>query len=353
MYSSDYSELTAIAQAFASGRSPSPSKQSGQWKGAHWERAAAAMRARVARIGKRERPAEPAAALPVRNLEEVTLELQRLHLPDVIPGEGPCADGQISVKVTRYADGLRVVAYQRRSATASAGGSVSRAELSSATSEGESEKQRAQSSLARSRALVVHRARCLGPVGLWTFTKRGKFSSVDEVWSAWRQFTQMARRRYGKGFRFVAVPELHADGETWHLHVLVDRLYMVESFRVLWGRALGGTGLERGSETLGNVNAKSLRGGRWSSWRAARYVAKYVGKGFTRGSAHRRLFGASLGLDAEVLRRRISWDAGIIAGAALVRDWVREAFSLEWFPYRFVLEPLWQCAIAEVQLKVK
>jgi len=208
----------------------------------------------------RERAPEARAAHAVRSLEEVTLEPHgSTALPDLLPeGDFACADGQASIKVTRYQDGLRVVVFQRKGRAARGGGAASLADSASEKSSASSSGQRLDASLNRSRALVAHRARCLGPVALWTFTKRGKFDSADHVWRVWRAFSQLMRRRYGEKFRFVAVPELHADGETWHLHVLFDRVFMVESLRTLWTRALGGTGRERGQEAHDGIRARGL-----------------------------------------------------------------------------------------------
>lgn len=314
------------------------------WRGGYWENRSRERSERAESVRKRR--AERAAPHGFRSLEEAT------HKPHDCPEdfrEGvPCAEGQVGVKVTEYPDGFRVVAYQSKG-RAVGGGGVSTADKPQDESRSPPAEQRSESSLGRSRALVAHRARCLGPVAMWTFTKRGKFESADHVWASWRLFTQACRRRYGIGFRYVAVPELHADGETWHLHVLVDRIYMVESLRVLWARALGGTGLERGSETVGNVDAKSLRGRGFGARRAAGYIAKYVGKGFGGGCAGRRLFSASGGLDPVRIRRwALRIDTGIVDGANRAREWLCEHYGVGWFPQKFVWASLWGCSIGDV-----
>lgn len=342
----DAAALEAFAAAFPSSQAYDDGPA---WKGAYWEsRSRERSEREVARTAQRR--AERAASGPGHNLEDVTLEPQTPSaVPDLIPG-GTCADGQPALKVTQYPDGLRVVVFQSRSRASA--GSASRAAKSSEPSEAVSTAERSESSLSRSRALVAHRARCLGATAMWTFTKRGKFSSADEVWKAWRAFTKIMRIRYKKKFRYVAVPELHQDGETWHLHVLVDRYYMASSLRVLWYRALGGTGREQGEQTPGSVNAKSLRNGRFGARRAARYIAKYVGKGFERCGANRRVFGASCGLNPiSVERRRISYDCGIVAGLDIAREWIRATYPVEWFGARFVFRPLWHCALADVSFR--
>jgi hypothetical protein len=155
------------------------------------------------------------------------------------------------------------------------------------------------------------------------------------------------RKRHADRWRYVAVPELHADGETWHLHVLVDRVYLAEAMRLHWSRALGGTGSERGVETLGNVNVKRLSASRRTSRGAASYIAKYVGKGFGLGSAHRRIFAASTGLDPVHDCRWVHvHDIGFSAMAFTVGRGLRECFGVgSVLPWWKVTEKFQICVI--------
>lgn len=327
------------------------------WRGAHWERA---HREHVERVkGWAERVsgrAERGRDAPVRSLEEVTLDDRPL-----VQGK-PCEPGRLGMKVVAYQDGARVVLYRRRNR----GGNTSSAKRLSESSamdaepsgtwqpsgSSEMDKARLAASLSRSKRLVVHRARCLGARALWTFTKRGKFSSVDEVWQAWSVFRRLMVKRYGQDFRYVAVPELHADGETWHLHVLVDRLYMVESFRVLWNRALGGTGRERGRETKGNVDVKGPSAGRRiTARRFAYYVAKYVGKGFEWSAGSRRLFSCSAGLRPVVdASWRAADDFRLAEFADAVGGWFGESLGVRAFYPRLFYRETFEVGIAEVPL---
>jgi hypothetical protein len=255
------------------------------------------------------------------NLEEVTLDLQ--VRPDVLASGAP-GRGQLGCKLTVYEDGVRATFW--RAPEWKRSGSVEDVEQSSGGSGGAGsmdEKSRSAASIARSRRIVVHRARCLGVHSMWTFTKRGKFASADDVWAAWRRFGQMMRRRYREKWRYVAVPELHGDGATWHLHVLFGDFYMVETLRRLWYRALGGTGSETGEATPGSVNVKSLRSAHSTPRGAAYYVAKYVGKGFERGGSNRRVFATSLGLNPiEVTRWNNPYDDGIVEFVDTVGGWL-------------------------------
>jgi hypothetical protein len=181
---------------------------------------------------------------------------------------------------------------------------------------GGSEKGRFESSISRSRRMIRSRCLQLNCDRMLTLTKRGKFSSVDECWRAFKEFSRLMEVRFGERWRYVCVPELHADGETYHMHVGIRGFYMVESVRALWFRALGGRGNERGEKTPGNVDIKSFTG-RWFGRaggsrvrRIAGYIAKYVGKGFGACNRGRRLFSASRGLHPDRVER---WR---------VRDWV-------------------------------
>lgn len=342
------------------------------WRGGYWEGVQRERSERErARQARRAERSEAGARLALRLGEPTHNDQFASAAGELVEGKPVC--GQLGIKVTEYPDGLRVVAYrsargpsftrqpdietaeplEKPSEPIGALGGASLAGSGAAALEVGSTAGpvRSESSLARSRALVVHRARCLGPYTMWTFTKRGKFASLDDAWSAWAKFIRYMKKRFGS-FPFVAVPELHSDGETWHIHCLVHRFYMVEQLSIYWQRALGGTGRESGSETLGNVDvAKTLksRGGRVNARRAACYIAKYIGKGFAGRCSYRRMFGASRYLDpVRVARGRVTWDAGLLEGFDIVRRWVCQSHRVEWFPARFIQSDVWGCAIAEV-----
>lgn len=327
----------------------------GGWRGAAAEKRASKWRARKLRTSASAASGASRAA-SVRNLEQVTLNDS--GPPGALPYhlEGPPAcPGQFGAKVTSYADGHRVVLFRSTGARRSAGaGSVTAAARSLAASSlcaSPGNRERSDSSIARSRRLVVHRARELVPVAMWTFGKRGKFASAAEAWAVWAKFSRLMKLRYKDGWRYVAVPELHADGETWHLHVLVDRIYMVETLRVLWSRALGGTGGERGDQTLGNVNVKGSRNRRASARRFATYVAKYVGKGFERGGANRRVFAASVGLGgSHTSRWHCPYDIGLAEFVDASAVWLREAFGVQRFFPVLISKDRIECALADCPL---
>lgn len=267
------------------------------------------------------------------NLEEATLTAALCEIDrdsGLRPGRPPNRS-QWSVRLVRYLDGFRVTAYRARGDGLSTSGAPDAEGLSQQclARSPRADGSRCESSLKRSRALVLHRMRCLSPHSLWTFTKRGKFESADELWRAWALFRKGMRRRFGRDWRFVAVPELHADGETWHLHVAFDRWCDVVTLRRLWYRALGGSGSESGADTPGSVNVKAFGRGSSSPKRLARYVSKYVGKGFERSGSNRRVFAASVGLHPVGVERWYSaFDDGVGTVALTVSRWLYRRFQV-------------------------
>lgn len=141
---------------------------------------------------------------------------------------------------------------------------------------------------------MLHNIRCIGADHLWTFTKRGKFADPDELWAVWKEFNRLMEIRFGDRWQYVAVPELHNDGVTWHLHAAVPGFFLVTTLRTLWHRALGGVGSCAGSDSPGNVDAKFIKGRGPRS--IANYICKYVGKGFGSVATGRRVFSSSAGI---------------------------------------------------------
>lgn len=147
----------------------------------------------------------------------------------------------------------------------------------------------------RARQSMRRRVYALSPDRMLTLTKRGKFDDIDAAWSAWTRFERVCSKFWGARWRYVAVPERHADG-TYHIHVALQGFYDVGMMRRFWFRALGGTGRERGSDTPGNVDMAFNRTGRGSRVRIARYLRKYLAKDLESCVRGRRSFSASRGL---------------------------------------------------------
>ena len=155
---------------------------------------------------------------------------------------------------------------------------------------------RREGSVQRSRVELRRRCLALGADHMWTFTRRGRFESREDALAAFARFERLYGRVLGP---YVAVIEPHQVGG-FHIHVAVRGFKPVHAVRSCWSRALGGTGLERGADTLGNVDVSDRRG---RSVRAtASYLAKYLGKCVDVASG-RKLFSASKGLTPSSVRR--------------------------------------------------
>lgn len=240
----------------------------------------------------RERAPEARAAdAAVGNLEIVT------HNDfDLLPGTLPGPDVW-NFQVVEYRSGVVEARAYR--------GEIAARVVRQTSRELTDDRERFEFSIQRSRRILRSRCLQLDADVLWTFTKRGKFATQDELWQAFERFNKLMARRFRGQWRYVAVPELHSDGATWHLHVGVKGFFAVEALRVCWQRALGGRGNERGSESLGNVQAKffKFRRGRRKAASVAAYIAKYIGKGFGPQDRGRKLVATSRGLQPDRVRR--------------------------------------------------
>lgn len=147
----------------------------------------------------------------------------------------------------------------------------------------------------RTKRAVRFRILALQADHMITLTKRGKFSTVDECREAWRRFYNLILKFPGIAFRYVCVPERHADG-TFHLHVAVAGRYDVSFLRRLWYRALGGSGKERGEDTPGSINIRYLKGFRKGSLVAASYMSKYMSKSLCANEPKKKLYWCTQGL---------------------------------------------------------
>lgn len=258
--------------------------------------------------------ASGARARSARSLEEVTLNDRHTTLEHTTLELRPVGEArerdEWRLKVTEYSSGVVEV---RGVLGLTSRCPREKSEASMARRSVKAEGERFLSSVKRSRRLLRERCLELNADNLLTLTKRGKFSSVDELWAAFARFNRLMSRFYGDKWRYVAVPELHADGETYHMHVATRGYFWHGIVRKIWYRALGGRGDEQGDETPGNIDFSAPRRVRGSSarkaLRLAGYVAKYVGKGFAAGNRSRRLFAASRGLNPRHIER---W---------CVRDW--------------------------------
>lgn len=118
---------------------------------------------------------------------------------------------------------------------------------------------------------------------LLTLTSRNLLTDYDQLTATWKRFMRLLENA-GESFEYVAVPELHKNGEHYHIHAAINGFARVEFLRRCWQIALGGKGDERGENALGNVDIKSTRRkGQHKSKQAigvAKYISKYITKSY-------------------------------------------------------------------------
>jgi hypothetical protein len=118
---------------------------------------------------------------------------------------------------------------------------------------------------------------------LLTLTSRNLLNDYEKLIATWKRFIRLLEAA-GEKFDYIAVPELHKNGEYYHIHVAINGFSRVEILRRCWQIALGGKGDERGTNALGNVDIKSTRRkGQHKSKQAigvAKYISKYITKSY-------------------------------------------------------------------------
>jgi hypothetical protein len=116
---------------------------------------------------------------------------------------------------------------------------------------------------------------------LLTLTSRNLLADYDDLTATWKRFMRLLESA-GEKFEYVAVPELHKNGEHYHIHAAINGYARVELLRRCWQIALGGKGDERGANALGNVDIKSTRHKGQNKSKQAIGVAKYISKYITK-----------------------------------------------------------------------
>jgi hypothetical protein len=123
-------------------------------------------------------------------------------------------------------------------------------------------------------------------------------------------FFRRLRRKAGRGLPYLWVPELHADGERYHVPFAVGRFVRRTWIEDAWGhgfvdiRLLGD--LPVGSGALGQARL------------AARYLAKYVGKALDRGPAGLHRYEVAQGFQPRARRLVGSSVDEVLAQAAAI-----------------------------------
>jgi hypothetical protein len=118
---------------------------------------------------------------------------------------------------------------------------------------------------------------------LLTLTSRNLLNDYDELIATWKRFMRILETA-GEKFDYIAIPELHKNGEHYHVHAAINDFIRADLLRRCWQIALGGKGDERGADALGNVDIKQgKRGYQDPNKRAvaiARYISKYITKSY-------------------------------------------------------------------------
>lgn len=117
----------------------------------------------------------------------------------------------------------------------------------------------------------------IGADTLVTFTTREQVNERGELMKRFSKFVRRYREATdGRAWLYVAVAEPHPSNPGhWHVHVACKGGVMINTARAIWWSLCGG-------RAQGNVHAKLFksREGDLGSTQLARYVSKYVAKGF-------------------------------------------------------------------------
>ncbi len=114
----------------------------------------------------------------------------------------------------------------------------------------------------RAAAKVRHFALEIRADRLLTLTSRCLLTDYDQVIATWKRFMRILEAANAK-FEYIAVPELHKNGEHYHIHAAINGFVKADLLRRCWQIALGGKGDERGSDALGNVDIKQQKRHIW------------------------------------------------------------------------------------------
>jgi hypothetical protein len=118
---------------------------------------------------------------------------------------------------------------------------------------------------------------------LLTLTSRNLLTDYDQMVATWKRFLRLMEQA-GSPFEYIAVPELHDNGQHYHIHAAINGYVKADILRRCWQIALGGKGNERGSEALGNIDIKRRKRPHpnpiQQAVSIAKYIAKYISKSY-------------------------------------------------------------------------
>lgn len=217
--------------------------------------------------------------------------------------------------------------------------------------------EKMDSSISRAKRVILELALCNDWKYFCTFTIAGaKYNRQDlKSWNKkFKQWLRDQRKKFGRPFRFVLVPEQHADG-SWHMHGLFDDSPTLISFRELY---------DRGE----NIPLKLVKGGyfNWPDYQkkfgfcsfgeirnrvaVAFYITKYISKslsetcmpvgmdlysssdGLNRASLHGDVYGECTYLDSFLENHYEFCDTGFTH----VRHNLDWSFALEYMDYEIM-----------------
>jgi hypothetical protein len=138
-----------------------------------------------------------------------------------------------------------------------------------------------------------------------TLTFREDLVDLGLAWKALGKWFRMVKRLM-PDFAYVAVPEIQKERaertgkKVWHFHLAVRGFRNVNVLRHCWRRVVG----------EGNVDIGRGNGRPWKRAVLARYLCKYMSKGFDLGETYRKRY-SSAGTIAEPNRVRFYIPVGV------------------------------------------
>lgn len=167
---------------------------------------------------------------------------------------------------------------------------------------------------------------------LFTLTYRENQTDREQARADFTRFLRLVRSGWRgqvgvPDWAYVAVLERQERG-AFHIHCAVKGWQRINFLRKAWYKALGGSGLEEGSDTPGAVNVTNPDKSRWGhtgrQWKVnklAGYLTKYLAKTFDEVDSEKRRYWHKKGLSVPSKQRH--W-----LGAATMPEAIRAAWAM-------------------------
>jgi len=165
---------------------------------------------------------------------------------------------------------------------------------------------------------------------LFTLTYRDNQSDREQTRADFSRFLRLVRSGWRgqvgiPDWHYVAVLERQERG-AFHIHCAVKGWQRISYLRAAWYKALGGSGLETGLDTPGQVNVTNPDRARWGhtgrEWRVnrlVRYLTKYLAKTFDETTTEKHRYWKSK--DIKVPGRRRHWVMAFSMTEAIKSAW--------------------------------